>query len=71
MTKRLKPLVSPLARCNAGGDVGPPAILTLMISRAVAGNRLFPPADEAIIVAMACEVVAETECRSVASRSPT
>jgi hypothetical protein len=61
MTKRLKALVSPLGRCNAGGDVGPLAILTSMISRAVAGNRLFPPADEAIIVAMACEVVAETE----------
>jgi hypothetical protein len=61
MTKRLRPLVSPLGRCNAGGDVGLLAILTSMISRAVAGNRLFPPADEAIIVAMACEVVAETE----------
>jgi hypothetical protein len=47
-------------RYNAGGDVGQPAILTSMISQAVAGSRLFPPADEAIIVAMACEAVAET-----------
>ena len=61
MTKRLRPLGFPLGRCNAGDDVGPLAILMSMISRAVAGNRLFPPADEAIIVAMACEVVAETE----------
>lgn len=61
MTKRGRSLACPLGRCNAGDDGGRLAILMSMISRAVAGNRLFPPADEAAIVAMACEVVAETE----------
>jgi hypothetical protein len=61
MTKQGRPLASPLGKCNAGDDVGRPAILPSMISRAVAGNRLFPPADHAIIVAMACEAVAETK----------
>jgi hypothetical protein len=54
-------LAYPLGKCNAGGDAGPTAILTSMISQVAAGSRLFPPADEAILVAMACEVVAETE----------
>jgi hypothetical protein len=51
----------PLGRCNAGGDAGPLAISASGIILGAARSRLFPPADHAVVTAMACEAVAETE----------
>jgi len=51
----------PLGKCNAGGGAGPPAISASTITPGAARSRLFPPADRAVVIAMACEAVAETE----------
>ena len=50
-----------LGRCNVGEVVGPAATFPLKISLGAGANPLFPPLDQALIHAMACEVVAETE----------
>ena len=60
-TRRPKRLVCPLARYNAGEVAGPPAISPSKIMRAAAERLLFPPLDQALIRAMAREVVAETK----------
>jgi hypothetical protein len=49
------------AKYNAGGGAGPAAIFPSTIFLGVGANRLFPPLDQALVHAMACEVVAETE----------
>jgi len=48
-------------KCSAGDFAGPLAISASRITPDEAGSRLFPPADRAIVIAMACEAVAETE----------
>jgi hypothetical protein len=48
-------------RCNVGGAVGPVAIYPLKIFLGVGASPLFPPLDQALIHALACEVIAETE----------
>jgi DDE superfamily endonuclease len=48
-------------KCNAGEVVGQPAISPSKIVRGVAERPLFPPLDQALVQAMACEVVAETK----------
>ncbi|MGA2704025.1 MAG: hypothetical protein ABSH35_23365, partial [Isosphaeraceae bacterium] len=53
--------VGPLDKYNVGEVVGPPAISPSKIILAVAERPLFPPLDQALIQAMACEVVAETK----------
>ena len=61
-TKRLPiSLVFRRDRCNAGEVVGPAVIFPSTIGRDVAVRPLFPPLDQALIHAMACEVIAETE----------
>ena len=47
-------------RCNAGDDAGRLAITASRITAVVARSRIFPPVDHALVVAMACEAVAET-----------
>src|SRR5438552_10664148 len=51
----------PLGKCNAGGGAGPLAISASGIIPDAARSRLFPPTDHALVTAMACEAVAETE----------
>jgi hypothetical protein len=46
---------------NAGEADGSAAIFRLKIRRGAGANPLFPPLDQALIHAMACEVIAETE----------
>jgi DDE superfamily endonuclease len=48
-------------KCNAGEVAGQPAISPRKIVRDVAERPLFPPLDQALIHAMACEVIAETK----------
>jgi hypothetical protein len=48
-------------RCNVGEVVGRAAISPSPTSRDAGANPLFPPLDQALIHAMACEVIAETE----------
>jgi hypothetical protein len=48
-------------RCNAGDVVGRAAIFPSKIYLGVDVSPLFPPLDQALIHALACEVVAETE----------
>jgi hypothetical protein len=60
-TKRLRGLAYPLGKCNGGEAAGRPTISRLRIIRAVAARLFFPPLDQALIQAMACEVVAETK----------
>jgi hypothetical protein len=48
-------------KCNVGEVVGPAAIFRSKINRDAGVSRLFPPLDQALIHAMACEVIAETE----------
>jgi len=55
------PLASRRGKCNVGEVVGPLVISPSTIGRGVAASPLFPPLDEALIHAMACEVIAETE----------
>jgi len=51
----------PLDKYNVGEVAGPPAISASKIILAAAERPLFPPLDQALIQAMACEVVAETK----------
>jgi len=55
------PLVCRLGRCNVGEAVGPAVIFPSKISPDAVASRLFPPLDQALIHALACEVIAETE----------
>lgn len=48
-------------RSGAGGSAGRPAISASRISADAAARPAFPPVDEAIVKAIACEVVAQTE----------
>jgi hypothetical protein len=51
----------PFARCNVGGVAGP---LVISRSKTIGGevaSPLFPPLDQALIHAMACETIAETK----------
>src|SRR5437764_3722289 len=61
MKRRPRSWDCPPAKCNAGGDAGALAISASRIIQGAARGRLFPPADRAIIIAMACEAVAETD----------
>ena len=62
---QMKRLPMPLAfrrgRCGVGEVVGPAGIFPLTIILGVGASPLFPPLDQALIQAMACEVIAETE----------
>ena len=60
-TRRPRQSVCPLDKYNVGEVVGPPAISPSKIILAAAERPLFPPLDQALIQAMACEVVAETK----------
>src|SRR5271157_4527611 len=51
----------PLDKYNVGEVAGPPAISPSKIILAAAERPPFPPLDQALIQAMACEVVAETK----------
>ncbi len=44
-----------------GGDVGPPVVLPWRTRQGVGPNPAFPPLDEAIVKAIACELVCRTE----------
>ena len=55
-----RPLVFRLGRCNVGEVVGPAAIFPSKIRLDVGASPLFPPLDQALIHALACEVIAET-----------
>jgi hypothetical protein len=57
----LRPWAYRLGKCNAGETAGPAAIFPSKIRLGEGANPLFPPLDQALIHAMACEVVAETE----------
>jgi hypothetical protein len=54
-------LASRSDKSNVGEVVGSGAIFRSKISRDAGVNPLFPPLDQALIHAMACEVIAETE----------
>jgi len=60
-TRRPWRSVCPLDKYNVGEVVGPAAISPSKIILAAAERPLFPPLDQALIQAMACEVVAETK----------
>jgi DDE superfamily endonuclease len=60
-TRRPRGLACPLGKCNVGEVAGRPAISPLRIIGAVAARPFFPPLDQALIQALACEVVAETK----------
>ena len=61
-TRRLpRPWASRRGKCGVGEVVGPAGIFPSKINRGVAASPLFPPLDQALIHAMACEVIAETE----------
>jgi hypothetical protein len=60
-TKRPRGLACPLGKCSGGEVAGPLAISRLRITWAVAARPFSPPLDQALIQAMACEVVAETK----------
>jgi len=48
-------------RCNGGAAAGPRATLRWKTSQDGAARRLFPPLDQALVKALACELVAETK----------
>jgi DDE superfamily endonuclease len=60
-TKLPRKSACPLGKCSGGEVAGRAAISRSRIIRAVAARPLFPPLDQALIQAMACEVVAETK----------
>src|ERR1700730_15162192 len=60
-TRRPSWWVCPLGKFNDGEVAGPLAISPSRIILDVAERPLFPPLDQALIQAMACEVVAETK----------
>ena len=51
----------PFGRCNDGGVAGPLGIFRLMTFLGAVASRLFPPLDQALIHAMACEAIAQTK----------
>jgi len=57
----LRPSAFRRARYNVGEVAGPAAIFPSRICRGVGASPLFPPLDQALIHALACEVIAETE----------
>ena len=59
--RRLPWWVCPLGKFNAGEVAGQSAISPRKIVRDAAERPLFPPLDQALIQAMACEVIAETK----------
>jgi hypothetical protein len=61
MSKLPNSLVCLLDKCNVGDGAGPLVIFQSRMSLDVGVNPLFPPLDQALVHAMACEVVAETE----------
>jgi hypothetical protein len=52
---------SRFGRCNVGAVAGPLAISRSQTIRGAAASPLFPPLDQALIHAMACERIAETK----------
>jgi DDE superfamily endonuclease len=60
-TRQPRLSVCPLDKSNVGEVAGPPAISLSKIVLAAAERPLFPPLDQALIQAMACEVVAQTK----------
>jgi hypothetical protein len=60
-TRRPRWSACPLDKSSGGEVAGPPAISPSKIIRVVAERPLFPPLDQALIQAMACEVVAQTK----------
>ena len=60
-TKRPRRSDCPLDKYNVGEVAGPLAISPSKIVPVVAERPLFPPLDQALIQAMACEVVAQTK----------
>ena len=60
-TRRPRGLACPLGKCSVGEVAGRLAISPLRINPAGAARPFFPPLDQALIQAMACEVVAETK----------
>ena len=48
-------------RSGIGGDVGQPVISRWRMQQGVGPNPAFPPLDEAVVKAIACEVVCRTE----------
>ncbi len=59
--KRLRRSVCPLDRYNVGEVAGSPVIFPSKIVPVAAERPLFPPLDQALFQAMACEVVAQTK----------
>src|SRR4029077_14330000 len=57
----LRPSAFRLARYNVGAIAGPAALFPSRICLGVGASRLFPPLDQALVHALACEVIAETE----------
>lgn len=49
------------SRCDGGGGDGPPATSPWKIVPGVAAKRPFPPLEHALVQAIACEVIFETE----------
>src|SRR5271157_5376187 len=60
-TRRRRRSVCPLHKYNVSEVVGPAVISPSKIILAAAERPPFPPLDQALIQAMACEVVAETK----------
>ncbi len=60
-SKQPSGLACPLGKCNGGEVAGRPTISRLRIIRGGAARPFFPPLDQALIQALACEVVAETK----------
>lgn len=50
----------PNVKCDAGDNAGPQAISPWTIAKAEVARPLFPPMDRAIVVATACQSVAQT-----------
>ena len=58
---RPRPSAYPFGRCDAGEVDGPQAISRSKIFQDAGANPLFPPLDQALIHAMACETIAQTK----------
>lgn len=52
---------SPDVKSNAGDNAGPMEIFLSSTCQAVAASLAFPPLDQAVVKAIACELVAQTE----------
>lgn len=55
------PSAFPCGRCDVGEVAGPLAIFLSKIFLDAGANPLFPPLDQALVHAMACETIAETK----------